>query len=308
VSENEILAAVNVRPMRLKNMLKILEVEGAVERAGSKWLRTLSPWTYDEERVRRVTDARRAEQAAMETYGRTDECLLVFLLRQLDDPDPRPCGRCMVCIGGSPAVALAPEVVAKAREHLRWAELLVEPRLQWPSGMDEPKGRISEELRLQPGRSLSVLDDGGWGGLVRRGLTEEEYADALVQAAAELIARRWRPDPFPTWVTSIPSTTRPDLVPGFAQRLAEALGLPFRPLLVKTRETKPQKELENSQQQFRNVWGAFAATGQVPAAEPALLVDDLAESRWTLTVAGSVLLEAGSGPVSPFVLAKAVSD
>jgi ATP-dependent DNA helicase RecQ len=174
--------------------------------------------------------------------------------------------------------------------------------------MDEPKGRIPEELRLQPGRSLSVLDDGGWGGLVRRGLTEEEYADALVQAAAELIARRWRPDPFPTWVTSIPSTTRPDLVPGFAQRLAEALGLPFRPLLVKTRETKPQKELENSQQQFRNVWGAFAATGQVPAAEPALLVDDLAESRWTLTVAGSVLLEAGSGPVSPFVLAKAVSD
>jgi len=308
VSENEVLAAVNVRPMRLKNMLKILEVEGAVERAGSKWLRTLSPWTYDEERVRRVTDARRAEQAAMETYGRTDECLMAFLLRQLDDPDPRPCGRCMVCTGESPAVALDPEVVAKAREHLRWAELLVEPRLQWPSGMDEPKGRITEELRLQPGRSLSVLDDGGWGGLVRRGMTEEEYADALVQAAAELIARRWRPDPFPTSVTCVPSTTRPDLVPGFAQRLADALGLPFRPLLVKARETKPQKELENSQQQFRNVWGAFAMTGPVPAGEPVLLVDDIADSRWTLTVAGAVVLEAGSGPVSPFVLAKAVSD
>jgi ATP-dependent DNA helicase RecQ len=308
VGENEILSAVNVRPMRLKNMLKILEVEGAVERAGSKWLRTLAPWTYDEERVRRVTDARRAEQAAMETYGRTDECLMVFLLRQLDDPDPRPCGRCMVCSGASPAVALDPAVVAKAREHLRWAELLVEPRLQWPSGMGEPKGRIPEELRLQPGRSLSVLDDGGWGGLVRRGLTVEEYADALVDAAAELIARRWRPDPFPRWVTCVPSTRRLDLVPGFAERLARALGLPFRPALVKTRETKPQKELENSQQQFRNVWGAFAISGELPLGEPVLLVDDLADSRWTLTVAGAALLEAGSGPVSPFVLAKAVSD
>jgi ATP-dependent DNA helicase RecQ len=294
--------------MRLKNMLKILEVEGAVERAGSKWLRTLAPWTYDEERVRRVTEARRAEQAAMETYGRTDECLMAFLLRQLDDPDPRPCGRCMICTGESPAVVLDPAVLAKAREHLRWAELLVEPRLQWPAGLDEPKGRIAEELRLQPGRSLSVLDDGGWGGLVRRGLTAEEYADALVEAAAELIARRWRPDPFPRWVTCLPSTTRPELVPGFAERLAAALELPFRPVLVKTRETKPQKELENSQQQFRNVWGAFAIPDELPSGEPVLLVDDLADSRWTLTVAGAALLEAGSGPVSPFVLAKAVSD
>jgi ATP-dependent DNA helicase RecQ len=308
MSENEILSAVNVRPMRLKNMLKVLEVEGAIERAGSKWLRTLSPWSYDEERVRRVTDARRSEQAAMDTYGRTEECLMAFLLRQLDDPDPRPCGRCMVCAGTSAEIALDPAVVAKAREHLRWAELLVEPRLQWPSGLGEPKGRIPEELRLQPGRALSVVDDGGWGGLVRQGLLHEDYPDALVQASAELIARRWRPDPFPTWVTCVPSTARPDLVPALARRLADALGLPFRPALAKTRETKPQKELENSQQQFRNVWGALAVDGGLAAGEAVLLVDDVADSRWTLTVAGAALLEAGSGPVSPFVLAKAVSD
>ena len=100
---------------------------------------------------------------------------------------------------------------------------------------------------------------------------------------------------------------RPDLVPGFAERLAAALGLPFRPIVVKTRETKPQKELENSHQQFANVWGAFAVEG-APAGEPVLLVDDLVDSRWTLTVVGAALLEAGSGPVSPFVLAKSVSD
>jgi ATP-dependent DNA helicase RecQ len=39
-----------------------------------------------------------------------------------------------------------------------------------------------------------------------------------------------------------------------------------------------------------------------------LLVDDLVDSRWTLTVVAAALLQAGSGPVSPFVLAKAVSD
>ena len=77
---------------------------------------------------------------------------------------------------------------------------------------------------------------------------------------------------------------------------------------AKTRETNPQKELENSQQQFRNVWGAFEVSGELPPGEPVLLVDDLADSRWTLTVAAAALLEAGSGPVSPFVLAKAVND
>jgi ATP-dependent DNA helicase RecQ len=202
-------------------------------------------------------------------------------------------------------VALDVAVVSKAREHLRWAELMVEPRLQWPSGMAEPKGRIAEELRLQPGRALSVLNDGGWGGLVKKGLEAGEFADQLVVAAAELVGKRWRPDPPPTWVTCVP-TSRPE-VAGFTERLAAAVGLPFRPVVVKRRETKPQTELENSHQQFANVWGAFAIEG-APAGEPVLLVDDLVDSRWTLTVVGAALLEAGSGPVSPFVLAKAVSD
>ncbi|HEX5937970.1 MAG TPA: helicase-related protein, partial [Actinomycetota bacterium] len=308
VAESEILSAVNVGQMRLRNMLKILEVDGAIERAGSKWRRTGEPWSYDEERQRRVTEVRRAEQAAMETYGRTGKCLMEFLLQQLDDPGAEPCGRCMVCTGSSPAVELDEAVVAKAREHLRWAELLVEPRLQWPSGLAEPKGRIPEELRLQPGRALSVLNDGGWGGLVKKGLAAGEFSDALVQAAAELVGKRWRPDPPPTWVTCVPSTSRPEVMAGFADRLAAAVGLPFRPVVVKTRETRRQLELENSQQQFSNVWGAFVVEGGVPAGEPVLLVDDLVDSRWTLTVVGAALLEAGSGPVSPFVLAKSVSD
>jgi ATP-dependent DNA helicase RecQ len=187
---------------------------------------------------------------------------------------------------------------------------MVEPRLQWPSGMGEPKGRIPAELRLQPGRSLSVFNDGGFGGLVKRGKQQDgRYADALLDAAAELVARRWRPDPYPTWVTCVPSTRHPDLVPEFAASMAKTLELPFRPVVSKTRETAPQKEMENSQQQFANVRGAFVVDrADVPAGEPVLLVDDIYDSKWTLTIVGAALLEAGSGPVSPFVLAKAVSD
>jgi hypothetical protein len=43
VAESEIVATVNVGQMRLRNMLKILEVEGEIERAGSTWRRTSEP-------------------------------------------------------------------------------------------------------------------------------------------------------------------------------------------------------------------------------------------------------------------------
>ncbi|MDQ0613584.1 hypoxanthine phosphoribosyltransferase [Microbacterium sp. W4I4] len=36
--------------------------------------------------------------------------------------------------------------------------------------------------------------------------------------------------------------------------------------------------------------------------EPVLLVDDLADSRWTLTVAARTLRQAGASAVLPFVL------
>ncbi|MCW2603199.1 MAG: ATP-dependent helicase RecQ, partial [Pseudonocardiales bacterium] len=38
---------------------------------------------------------------------------------------------------------------------------------------------------------------------------------------------------------------------------------------------------------------------------PVLLVDDLADSRWTLTVAGAALRAAGADAVLPFALAQA---
>jgi ATP-dependent DNA helicase RecQ len=64
--------------------------------------------------------------------------------------------------------------------------------------------------------------------------------------------------------------------------------------------------MENSAQQFRNVHGAFEIVAPVPDGG-VLLIDDIVDSRWTLTTVGFALREAGSGTVYPFALAKAVS-
>jgi ATP-dependent DNA helicase RecQ len=112
-------------------------------------------------------------------------------------------------------------------------------------------------------------------------------------------------DPTPTWVTAVPSLRNPLLVRGFAQRLASAVDLPFVDAIEKVLETRPQKEMENTAQQQRNVYGAFTVKRAIPDG-PVLLVDDISDSRWTLTVVGGELRRAGSGPVYPFVLATAV--
>ncbi len=312
MSLNELMAAVNVRRARLESMLKVLEVEGAVGRERGGYVRTDETWAYPTERIEHITALRRHEQDAMRAYAAHTGCLMEFLRTQLDDPGAAPCGRCMNCTGSPLRVEVDEPVRVAAREHLRGFDLFVEPRKQWPSGMGSsmPKGRIAEDERPETGRALSVMGDGGWGRLVASGRGEDErFADDLVTASAALIADRWRPDPPPTWVTSVPSMTHPDLVPDFAARLADALGLPIRDLVRKVGQNQPQATMRNSAQQVRNVWDAFAVADGPSAVPdgPVLLVDDLADSKWTITVVARALRQAGSGPVHPFVLATAIA-
>ncbi|MBW3643524.1 MAG: RecQ family ATP-dependent DNA helicase [Actinobacteria bacterium] len=299
---------VNARRSRIEAMLKVLEVEGAVERlARAGWRRTLKPWAYDDDRVERITALRRAEQAAMVEYAKTRECRMAFLRRQLDDPASGRCGRCDNCTDDRTHVDVDGELVQEAITYLRGTALTLAPRKRWPAGLEEPGGAIPAGLQLQPGRVLSVYGNGGWGSAVKQAkYGGGRFPDELVHAAARLILGAWRPDPVPEWVTCVPSFSTPQLVPEFAQRLARALGVDFHEVIRRVRRGHPQKEMENSAQQVRNVYGAFQVVTSLPAG-PVLLVDDIVDSRWTLTVVGAALRQAGSGEVHPFVLAKAVS-
>ena len=296
--KRELLDEVNVRPGQLEGLLKILEVEGAVERDGSRWLRTLTPWTFDHERVSSVTALRRTEQQQMLDYIGTGQCRMRLLRGYLDDHDPEPCGICDNCTGVSLDRAFDPATVQQAIDFLRKSERRIEPRKQFPDGK-----RIAAEHRLEEGRALTRWGDGGWGRLVRAGRQQDgRFDDRLVAAARDLIRDRWQPEPAPEWVTFVPSLRRPELVPDFASRLAESLGLACKDVVLRVHETEPQKAMHNSQQQYRNVCDAFEISDKVPSG-PVTLIDDMVDSRWTLTVVGLRLREAGSGPVFPFALA-----
>ena len=298
ISRDDLFESVNVRLGQLDNLLKNLEVEGAVEREGSRWRRTLRRWRFDLDRVELATTQRRTEQDQMLDYVRTRGCRMQLLGAYLDDVISQPCGICDNCTDQSLAMPFDPEVVQRAVEYLRMVELIIEPRKQLPD-----RKRIPKDQQLETGRSLAVWGDSGWGTLLRAGKQEQRhFDDRLVNAAADLIQSRWAPEPAPAWITSVPSLRNPRLVANFAARLAASLGLSYKNVVEKARETAPQKTMQNSHRQYRNVRGAFRICGAVPPG-PVLLVDAVVDSRWTLTTVGGQLRGAGAGPVYPFALA-----
>src|SRR4051812_10634194 len=295
-------AEVNLGRGRLEAMLKVLDVEGAVRREGSGWVLTGRSWTYDEKRYAKVTELRRAEQAAMFAYGKDGRCLMQALQAELDDPRAAPCGRCSVCAGPRFDAPVDEALARQAYTLVRSRPIVLGVRKQTPRTADAPGKKIAPELQLSEGRALARAGDGGWDPLVQRGRRAGRFDDELVEACVGLLAR-WRPDPAPRWVAAVPSKRSGALVPDFARRLAEALGLEYVEALERTGDNPPQREMANSAQQVANVRGEFRVTGG-PAA-PGLLVDDMRYSGWTLATVGAQLRMKGAGPLHPLVLSLA---
>jgi ATP-dependent DNA helicase RecQ len=298
---DQLQGKINLRQSGIEGLLKILEVENAVERQGRSWRRTLTPWKFDSERVERVRQARLAEQRAMREYAELDSCRMGFLRRVLDDEGIIPCGRCDNCHGVAFEPQAPRDLVVEALSFVRRRPMELEPRKRWPGGAIS--GPIPQAERLELGRVLCSFGDPGWGSEVRAAKLDNAYfSDDLVGAAAGLI-RSWAPQPAPAYIAYIPVREEDrDWVPDLAARLGVELRLPVREVVRRTRTTLPQKTMQNSIQQFRNIHGAFRTDG-VPAGAPVLLVDDVSDSRWTMTYVGHLLRQAGAGPVHPFVLA-----
>lgn len=151
---------------------------------------------------------------------------------------------------------------------------------------------------------MSMWGDAGWGEIVRVARYENKYFSDELVTACETLIRLWKPQPFPTWVTCIPSLRHPDLVPDFAKRIADVLGIPFHAALKKVSETKEKKGMANSSQQATNIDGALIFVDFPGKCGPVLLVDDIINSGWTFTVGAWLLRRNGCGNVFPLALAK----
>ena len=285
----ELSSVVNLGTGRLEAMLKILDVEGAVQRDGTRWALAegATEWAYDAGRYAAVTELRRAEQAAMARLGADGRCLMRTLQEELDDPDPRDCGRCSVCTAPRWDAPPEPALVRAAALHLRAQPLPIEVKKMAPDAEGRMR-KIPEDAQASEGRALARFGDGGWDPVVQTDPLDGE----LLDAAAEMV-RAW--GVVVAWVAAVPPHAE------LGRQLAARLGLPFLDVLARTEPRSPQAEMANAAMQAANVRGAFAVSGDVPPS-PGLLVDDVRRSGWTLAMVAGQLRRRGAAAVHPLVL------
>lgn len=303
---SEILGQLNYGYGKVEQALKLLEIEGAIYKDKTVYFRTPNQWQPDIAHAQQITARRYQELEQMKQFVDWKGCLMEFVAQQLDDPYAQPCGKCANCQPPFFSSQVAPFLVQEAIKFLHRDFQTIEPRIKWPNGgilNTDWKGNIPKDRQNEAGRSLCIYGDAGWGKLIRNGKYQDDYfGDELVTAMVELIQKRWLPQPAPTWVTAVPSLRHIALVPNLAARVAKGLNLPFLPVIHKVKDSPPQKTMENSNLQAANVFDAFKIVGDCPSG-PVLLIDDMVDSRWTLTICGFLLREAGSGPVFPLTLA-----
>ncbi|HET8615507.1 MAG TPA: helicase-related protein, partial [Actinomycetales bacterium] len=308
-------SVVDVRRTRLELLLKVLDVEGAVRRVPGGWTATGEPWTYDADRYGRVAEARDREQQLMLDYESTTGCRMAFLQQALDDGTAEPCGRCDRCAGPWYLTDVPQGAMEQAGARLQRTGVEVPARSQWPSGMARlgvpVSGRIDPGERSATGRAVARLTDLGWGQRLRQLLDGPDgpVDEAAVRGSISVL-RDWGWVRRPTGVVAMPSRRHGQLLRSLAEGLSNAGRLPLLGSLDLVDGGPTGEPGGNSAFRLAGVWGRIAVGAPLAAAlaahdGPVLLIDDLADSRWTLTVAVRELRRAGADEVLPFVLAQA---
>jgi ATP-dependent DNA helicase RecQ len=291
----QIETATGLKRGRLGVLLKVLHVEGAVTRTELGWAVTGNEWLPDEHKYSEVVAARRAEADLMRSYASGRACLMQVLTSALDDPHTGPCGRCSVCTGVLPPPGRRPsrDAVVAAAEFLRGRDHPVEPRRRWPAGVLR-SGRITG---YEAAQAIAFADDPVWPDLVRElSGPDAPPSEKLIGAVKALSGRlQAQHGPFAA-VIPVDSRTHPVRVLGMAQAAAAAVGAPVLHALT-AQGGQPDHDVASAELvQALELGLVLDKTMPVPAA-PVLLVDDVTATRWTLTVAATLLREAGSTAV-----------
>ncbi|MFE3547819.1 RecQ family ATP-dependent DNA helicase [Streptomyces kronopolitis] len=319
---------VELRRSRLEIMLKVLDVDGAVHRVKGGWTSTGRPWSYDSQRYAWVSRQREAEQQAMREYATTAGCRMEFLRRQLDDEAAVACGRCDNCAGARFGAEVSAASLDAARGELGRPGVEVEPRRMWPTGLPavgvDLKGRIPAGELSSTGRALGRLSDIGWGNRLRPMLAPQAPDGPVpddVAAAVVTVLADWAKGPGgwasgaaeaparPVGVVALSSRSRPQLIRSLAERIAEVGRMPFLGTVASGDDgAEGRIPRSNSAQRLRALHGSLSVPPELAQAlasadGPVLLVDDYADTGWTLAMTARLLRRAGAEGVFPLVLA-----
>jgi len=298
---SEIEAKLNYRQNRINKALMFLENEGYIFKDKSCYFIGTEEFSYNEEHYDAVTAVRRKEKQQMSDLINTTECYSKFIVNCLDDFSAEDCNVCSNCIGHDIiSHDISPNFLEKALIYIKDLIIDIPPRKMWAANSQTGRKRIAHVN--ETGICLSRYGEVGYGELVKKDKYAEtgRFRDELVGKSTEILKPLIKGKGI-SCISCVPSL-RSDIVEDFAKRLANNCGIPFMTLLKKE-PAKQQKEMENSSHQCENALLSFDIKEQINMPKTVLLVDDIVDSRWTLTACGYKLMKNGCEAVYPFALA-----
>ena len=300
INKREICKKVNLKVNKIEQCLKFLDIMNLITKEGSDYYRTTNLWNINIEEKEKITRERIKELNEIQEYTEIQSCYMEFISKSLDDPFICKCGKCANCT--EPlfnTFVKESNLLRKARQYIKNNVVIIEPRKQYPNGT-----KIPVNLRNEIGFALCSYGDYGWGELVRQGKYDDNYFSEKLVKASYQILKRQKLEKEIECIVYVPSITRPSLVKDFAHKLALLFKIPCYNAIEKIKQTPPQKSMENSALQYENVTNCFKINENIDLKEKSvLLVDDMVDSKWTFTVCGIILKEAGVKYVYPYALA-----
>lgn len=303
ISKGRLMQKINLSDNRLNKALQFLTVNGDIYKDKHNYYKSPKKWNPDYRSSKKITELRHQELHQMNDFIQSSDCFMNFITAALNDSQAHRCDNCSNCLPEEKIdISVSPAVIAEAQRFLKNEGHAIEARKKWPQGIRmDGSNTIPDEYNYQDGYVLSNYGDDGWGQIVSKNkYVDNKFSDELIEASYEVLKEKchvWNI----SWVTAIPSLRRPNLVRDFAIALAKRLKIPYCDSITKIKNTEEQKKQNNSYWQYMNANESFGVTKVHPG--NVLLIDDMVDSRWTLTVCAYKLIIGGSGNVYPFALA-----
>ncbi|UTH00569.1 RecQ family ATP-dependent DNA helicase [Macrococcoides canis] len=301
MSRNDILPHFNLNVTKLSNVLKYLYVHEYIDMHKRKYIINTSKQFNAAENARvqkQLNDTRLGELENLRRFINYDGCYMKYIADELDAPDKKEqCGMCTYC---------RKRVFVETNKDNPYLEDATHYKNKL-HGVIQPRKRtaynkkIDEALQMQQGWTYTTDQYSPIGKRILMEKDTGKFSSKTVTTMSHFLKDIIANHHIDT-IVAVPSLRQPHLVKQLAEQIADIHSIDYIDAVEKIKPGAYQHEMKNSMMQEQNISETVRVIqGARLKGRTVLLIDDTVNSRWTLTVIASQLLEYADR-VYPFAL------